>query len=35
MALRKDNKQQEIAKNPRDKRGTSVDNRDKAEVRRP
>ena len=35
VASRKDNKQQKIAKNPRDKRGTSVDNRDDAEVRRP
>ena len=31
----KDNKQQKIAKDPRDKRGTSVDSRDEAEVRRP
>ena len=31
----KDNKQQKIAKNPKDKRGTSVDSRDEAEVRRP
>ena len=27
-------KQQKMAKDPRDKRGTSVDNRDEAEVRR-
>ena len=33
VAHRKDNKQQKIAKDPRDKRGTSVDSRDKAEVR--
>ena len=32
VALRKDNKQQKIAKDPRDKRGTSVDHKDKAEV---
>ena len=31
----KDNKQQKIAKDPRDKRGTSVDSRDEAEVCRP
>ena len=35
LALRKDNKQQKVAKDPRDKRGTSVDSRDEAEVRRP
>ena len=33
VAPRKDNKQQKIAKDPRDKRGTSVDSRDEAEVR--
>ena len=31
----KDNKQKKIAKDPRDKRGTSVDSRDEAKVRRP
>ena len=31
----KDNKQKKIAKDPRDKRGTSVDSRNEAEVRRP
>ena len=35
VALRKDNKQQKIANDPRDKRGTSVDSRDEAKVRRP
>ena len=35
MAPRKDNKQQKIAKDPRDKRGISVDSRDEAEVCRP
>ena len=35
MAPRKDNKQQKVAKDPRDKKGTSVDSRDKAKVRRP
>ena len=35
VAPRKDNKQQKIAKNPRDKRGTSIDSRDEAEVRWP
>ena len=35
VASWKDNKQQKIAKDPRDKRGTSVDSRDEAEVRRP
>ena len=33
VAPRKDNKQQKIAKDPRDKRGTSVDSRNEAEVR--
>ena len=33
MAHRKDNKQQKIAKDLRDKRGTSVDSRDEAKVR--
>ena len=33
VAPRKDNKQQKIAKDPRDKRSTSVDSRDEAEVR--
>ena len=35
LAPRKDNKQQKVAKDPRDKKGTSVDSRDEAEVRRP
>ena len=35
VAHRKDNKQQKIANDPRDKRGTSVDSRDEADVRRP
>ena len=35
LAPRKDNKQQKVAKDLRDKRGTSVDSKDKAEVRRP
>ena len=35
LAPRKDNKQQKVAKDRRDKRGTSVDSRDEAEVRRP
>ena len=32
LASRKDNKQQKVAKDLRDKRGTSVDSRDEAEV---
>ena len=35
MAPQKDNKEQKIAKDRRDKRGTSVDSRDEAEVRLP
>ena len=35
VAHRKENKQQKMAKDPRDKRGPSVDSRDEAEVRRP
>ena len=35
VAPQKDNKQQKVAKDPRDKRDTSVDSRDEAEVRRP
>ena len=35
VAPRKDNKQQKIAKDPRDKRAISVDSRDEAEVRLP
>ena len=35
VALQKENKQQKMAKDPRDKRGPSVDNRDEAEVRWP
>ena len=35
LAPQKDNKQQKVAKDPRDKRGASVNNRDEAEVRWP
>ena len=35
LAHRKDNKQQKVAKDLRDKRGASVDSRDEAEVCRP
>ena len=35
MAPRKDNKQQKVAKDPKDKRGTSIDSKDEAEVCRP
>ena len=35
VAPRKENKQQNMAKDPRDKRGPSVDSRDEAEVRQP
>ena len=35
VASWKDNKQQKVAKDPRDKRGTSVDSRDEAEVCQP
>ena len=35
VAPHKDNKQQKIAKDPRDKRGTYVDSRDEAEIHRP
>ena len=35
VAPRKENKQQKMAKDPRDKRGPSVDSRDEAEVRWP
>ena len=35
VAPQKDNKQQKVAKDLRDKRGTFVDNRDETEVRRP
>ena len=35
LVPRKENKQQRIAKDPRDKRGPSVNNKDEAEVRRP
>ena len=35
LVPRKENKQQKMAKDPRDRRGPSVDNRDEAEVRRP
>ena len=34
VAHRKDNKQQKVDKDPRDKRGASVDSREEAEVRR-
>ena len=32
VAPRKENKQQKMAKDPRDKRGPSIDSRDEAEV---
>ena len=35
VALRKENKQQKMAKDPRDMSSPSVDSRDEAEVRRP
>ena len=35
LVPRKENKQQKMAKDPRDKKGPSVDSRDEAEVRRP
>ena len=35
VAPRKENKQQKMAKDPKDKRGPSVDSRDEAEVRWP
>ena len=35
LVPRKENKQQKTTKDPRDKKGNSVDNRDKVEVRRP
>ena len=35
VAPRKDNKQQKVAKDPRDRRGASVDNREEAEVCQP
>ena len=35
VASRNDNKQQKVAKDPRDKRGASIDSRNKAEVCRP
>ena len=35
VAPQKDNKQQKVAKDPRDKRGASIDSRDEAEVHRP
>ena len=35
VAPRNDNKQQKVAKEPRDKRGSSVDSKDEVEVRRP
>ena len=35
VAPRKENKQQKVAKDPKDKRGPSVDSKDEVEVRRP
>ena len=35
LAPRNDNRQQKVAKDPRDKKGASVDSRDETEVRRP
>ena len=35
LAPRKDNKQQKVVKDLRDKKGTSVDNKDEAELRQP
>ena len=35
LVPQKENKQQKMTKDPRDKRGNSVDSRDKVEVRRP
>ena len=35
LVSRKDNKQQKVAKDPRDKKGASVNSRDEVEVRRP
>ena len=35
LVPRKENKQQKMAKDPRDRRGPSVDSRDEAKVRRP
>ena len=35
VAPRKDNKQQKMAKDPRDKKGASVDSRDEAEIHWP
>ena len=35
LAYQKDNKQQKVAKGPRDKKGASVNSRDEVEVRRP
>ena len=35
VAPRKENKQQKIAKDPKDKRGASVDSKDEVEVHRP
>ena len=35
VTLRKENKQQKMVKDPKDKRGPFVDSRDEAEVRRP
>ena len=34
LVPRKENKQQKMAKDPRDRRGPSMDSRDEAEVRR-
>ena len=35
LALRKENKQQKTTRDPKDKRGSSVDSREEVEVRRP
>ena len=35
LVPQKENKQQKTTKDPRDKRGNSVDSRDKVEVRQP
>ena len=35
LVPQKENKQQKMAKDPRDRRGLSVDNRDEAEIRQP
>ena len=35
LVFRKENKQQKMAKDPRDKKGASVDSKDEAKVRQP